>query len=155
MRTSALVNLRSSRDAMWRTKLRIVARTLLPGLWPLLFSGCDQWIEQSLEGFRQDAVSAVDAQLDGKFKGRISLRTEANQWGEGLIVYSDDPNSESQFIWVFARGEREYQAYAFGKEEIAVTPRMPLLSSARQDVRRSVGLTNVSREQIREFLDTK
>jgi hypothetical protein len=117
----------------------------LLGVNAVLTTSCSRWIEQSVSQLHEQAVHGVETQLAEEFRGRLRLQSKPNAWGEGIIVFaSDEP-----FIWFFARGERAYQIYALGREETRVTPTVPLLETARADVRDSVGLAGVSRERIR------
>lgn len=108
---------------------------------------CTGIAQQMVEQLRRAATEAVRRELV-RGDEQIELRTRGNAWGEGLFVYAIGDSQHQGFVWLYVR-ER---IYALGKEELAMTPSVPLLVDAPRDVQGAAGVTGVSRKDILESL---
>jgi hypothetical protein len=111
--------------------------------------GCSEFGRYIMNDVRTKAVAAVRAELAQA--SDVELRTTGKH-GEGLYVYSVDRSGNPEFVWLFVHAK---QLFAIGTEELALTPRVPLLGDANDHVRHEVELIRVSRQEILDYLRSR
>jgi hypothetical protein len=113
----------------------------------LVCPGCSEYAavaDHMVNRVIENAVAAVRAELPSRQASDLELRTTGTR-GNGFYIFSVDHSGNPEFVWVFVR---EGHLYALGKEELALTPRLPLVEAAPADVQREAGLVHLSRQNI-------
>jgi len=113
----------------------------------LLCPGCSEYAavaDHMVNRVIENAVAAVRAELPPRQASGLELRTTGTR-GNGLYIFSVDRSGNPEFVWVFVR---EGYLYALGKEELALTPRLPPIEAAPAHVQREAGLVHLSRQNI-------
>src|SRR5438093_2692670 len=104
-------------------------------------------------------LAAVSSNMDNSVAAWIVLRVEGNPWGATFLIFSTDPASpEDALIWFYyadlhwsiPSSPRRDILLAFDERASKLTPGLPLLEAADEDLRRRIGVESVSREEVLE-----
>jgi hypothetical protein len=139
---------------------RVVFRFGAASLTVLLVA-CSTTTEQLMDWSQRDAASKVAREFVAT--SRIELKARFNPWGGGIFVYGGGIRDlESCYVWIslkptdLLRPNQKFpdDTFALSREAASLTPEIPLLSTASDDVRTRARLTSVPWDDIAEFLQT-
>jgi hypothetical protein len=137
---------------------RVVVRCGVASLTVLLVA-CST--EQMMDWSQRDAVSKIANEFVAT--SRIELKARFNPWGSGILVYGTRIGDlERRYVWIslkstdLVRPNQKIQddTFALSSEAASLTPEIPLLSTASDEVRTHAGLTSVSWDDIVKYLQT-
>ena len=120
----------------------------------LTSAGCSEYAavaDHMVNRIIENAVAGLRAELPPAQASQLELRTTGTR-ANGFYVFSVDRSGNPEFVWVFVR---EGHFYALGKEELALTPRLPLIEAAPADVQREAGLVPLSRPRVLQDLASR
>lgn len=107
----------------------------------------------AVERFKTQAVSVVLSHMTDEDRRSYKLQGHGNPWGEGILVIDGNAHRpEDVRVWAYlADGDR---VFCLDRETQAITQDIPTIDAATDEVHRRLGLSAVSRSEIRSRVVT-
>jgi len=124
---------------------------------PLLLASVLLLLNCSYDELKHRIAREAISSVSGAFEGQApTLDAKANFWGQGMLVFNRPEPPGVPCIWValYSYGNSNSKGLlTVGEQCQHLTPSVPLLDSAKDEVKKAVGLTHVARDEILRYLD--